>query len=446
MTHQDTFLITYSDLLTVWQDWLDTIPHPPLDRWLKQRAKYQKRYHGGYRMAIDNAMMDAMRYRQLADALEHSFQDPGFDDWVGWDQSWSPNNSTEAAPQHFWHWLQLRSEADWRTPEVAQQKARREHFIEFRQRVANTSDNALFMLWHGLRPSWEPALKRRAEKSGWNDDTLQHWIEQQTHRPPLWLRQVASQTKPDDESLERALKRDGVIVHQYPVTLGEHSYTLHAAEGGNDVIRSDAFKAGKVEIQDAASQLICEMVDVQPGQKIWDACAGAGGKTLTLASALGKKGAVIATDLHQYKLDELKKRAKRAAIANIRNFVWDGEAPLRLPIEIARQQGFDRILVDAPCTNAGTWRRNPDARWRLTAENTRELHQLQFNLLDRAAKSLRANGRLIYATCSWQVEENESVCGRFLEANPEFVLVQQTLLGAPLVDSDTMFCAVFSKA
>jgi 16S rRNA (cytosine967-C5)-methyltransferase len=429
------FLLTYRDLQIVWQNWSDTSPVQPLDRWLRQYAKSHRQQSHGFRMSLNSAMVEALRYRQLADALELSFNDPEFDDWQAWDKQWQADAPLKSSPQHFWYWIQLCSGSDWRIPpELGQQKTRREHFQAFREKALAGKDNATYLLCHGLRPNWQPLLAKRAERSGWSQDQLQQLISQQTRRPPLWLRLSPGA---DSNSLEASLNDEGVHMGHYQ----GHLY----ATGGKDITLSQAWADGQLEVQDLASQQICATVDVQPGHKVWDACAGAGGKSLTLALSLQGKGAVVATDLHQYKLDELKRRAKRATISNIRSFTWDADAPLRLPVEIARQQGFDRILVDAPCSNTGTWRRNPDARWRLDERNTRELAALQSRILEQASKALRPSGRLVYATCSWQVTENEDVVERFLKNNPGFRLVEQKMLGAPLTDSDTMFVAVLER-
>jgi 16S rRNA (cytosine967-C5)-methyltransferase len=154
---------------------------------------------------------------------------------------------------------------------------------------------------------------------------------------------------------------------------------------------------------------------------------------------------LLATDLHSYKLEELKRRAKRAGVYNIRTFEWQGREALRLPAEAARQQGFDWVLVDAPCTSAGTWRRNPDARWRFHAADTAELLDLQKTILDSASQAVRRGGQLVYATCSWQVSENEAQVAGFLTAHPDFTLQSSTLVGAPEWDADTMFVAVLKR-
>ncbi len=152
---------------------------------------------------------------------------------------------------------------------------------------------------------------------------------------------------------------------------------------------------------------------------------------------------VLATDLHAYKLEELKRRAKRAQVFNVRSFTWDGEAPLRLPAEAARQQGFDWVLLDAPCTAAGTWRRNPDARWRFSPQDSHELVQLQARLLALAAQAVRPGGNLVYATCSWQLAENEAQLAPLLAQGWQLQLSQ--LLGAPELDADTMYVARLQK-
>ena len=236
----------------------------------------------------------------------------------------------------------------------------------------------------------------------------------------------------------KKLQQDAVHVE-----LDEHGHLF--ARGGKHLSGAAAHKEGWVEIQDLASQQIALAVDVKAGQKVWDCCAGAGGKSLAIAARMNNKGVVIATDLHGYKLEELKRRSKRAEFHNIRSFEWAGDEPLRLPKEVAQQQGFDWVLIDAPCSSAGTWRRNPDARWRLSETDTKELIALQQQILINAAKAVRVNGHLVYATCSWQVSENEAQVEWFEKNNAEFTLISQTMLGAPFQDSDAMFVAILKK-
>jgi 16S rRNA (cytosine967-C5)-methyltransferase len=286
-----------------------------------------------------------------------------------------------------------------------------------------------------VRPQWLPLLMERVASSNWSDQQLQHFIEQQTRMPPLWLRPQAAQAA---EQLVADLVGEGV---KAALSSDGHIY----ASGGKGITTTQVYQQGRVEIQDLASQQIAEAVAVKPGQKVWDSCAGAGGKSLAIAARMANKGVLVATDLYDYKLDELKRRAKRAEMFNIRTFTWNGAEPLRLPKEVAQQQGFDWVLVDAPCSSSGTWRRNPDARWRFDPTDTNELVAIQQQILTQAAPAVRLGGHLVYATCSWQLAENEAQISWFLRQCPQFLLQYQRILGAPQQDADTMFVAVLHR-
>ncbi|NBW83226.1 RsmB/NOP family class I SAM-dependent RNA methyltransferase, partial [bacterium] len=204
------------------------------------------------------------------------------------------------------------------------------------------------------------------------------------------------------------------------------------------VYQTNSFREGLFEVQDWASQQISLAVDAKPGQKIWDACAGGGGKTVALAAALKGKGALYASDIREHKLEEVRRRCLRAGFHNVRTLVWDGKQAPAFGKEIAIQAGFDAVLVDAPCSSSGTWRRNPDARLRIGGESERKsLWDLQKQLLTNALSLVRPGGRLVYGTCSWCVEENEDVFqGIANQVNVAAELkVQMNLHGAPAVDS-----------
>ena len=153
-----------------------------------------------------------------------------------------------------------------------------------------------------------------------------------------------------------------------------------------------------------------------PGQRWWDACAGAGGKTLQLASLMKNKGCIVASDIREYKLLDLKKRARRAGFSNISTKPWPTR---KLPVKAT---SFDGVLVDAPCSCTGTWRRNPDARWTSTAEEYDDIPGIQLDILNRASKAVKSGGVLVYATCSMCTEENGDVVNSFLADNPDFEL------------------------
>jgi 16S rRNA (cytosine967-C5)-methyltransferase len=224
----------------------------------------------------------------------------------------------------------------------------------------------------------------------------------------------------------------------------DHGVALKVA-GDKSIFELRAYREGIIEIQDWASQQIGAAVPVAPGELVWDACAGGGGKTLQIASRMRNRGALYASDIREHKLREVRRRATRARFDNIRTCTWQGEALPEFPREIARQGGFHWVLVDAPCTSTGTWRRNPDARFRVTAASLSEIASLQSRLLQNASAAVRPGGHLVYGTCSWIVNENEAVIERFLSGNPAFSLVEQGLLGSPHANADTMFRAVMRR-
>jgi 16S rRNA (cytosine967-C5)-methyltransferase len=179
----------------------------------------------------------------------------------------------------------------------------------------------------------------------------------------------------------------------------------------------DLFKDGVIEVQDEGAQLAAIMVGAAPGMQVADFCAGAGGKTLVMAALMENKGRVLAMDTAAARLDRCQVRVKRAGLDNVEPRLLDDDSKKRL----RRMKGrFDRVLVDAPCTGVGTWRRNPDARWRFGAEELGRLTVLQAEILERAGRLVKPGGRMIYVTCSLIAEENERQVEAFLAANADF--------------------------
>jgi 16S rRNA (cytosine967-C5)-methyltransferase len=165
------------------------------------------------------------------------------------------------------------------------------------------------------------------------------------------------------------------------------------------------FRDGLVEVQDEGSQLVALLTDARPGQAVIDYCAGAGGKTLALAAAMANKGRLVACDVNAARSDRAAQRLRRAGVHNVTRHLLVGEGDKWLKRHAA---SFDRVLVDAPCSGSGTWRRNPDAKWRLRSETLAELTVTQAGILDAAIRLVRPSGRLVYATCSLLAEENEA--------------------------------------
>ena len=178
-------------------------------------------------------------------------------------------------------------------------------------------------------------------------------------------------------------------------------------------------KSGEVEIQDEGSQLVAMLVDARPGERVVDFCAGAGGKTLAIAAQMHNRGHVIACDVNEGRLERSAERFRRAGFHNVETRLLASETDRWVK---RHKLGFDRVLVDAPCSGTGTWRRNPDARWRPLGEGQGldNLVPLQARILASAARLVKPGGRLVYATCSMLGEENEEQVAAFLSAYPVF--------------------------
>jgi 16S rRNA (cytosine967-C5)-methyltransferase len=272
-------------------------------------------------------------------------------------------------------------------------------------------------------------------------------------RPPLYLRA----NYPDlAEEITADLEGAG-----FKVSVGREASGLvrFAIEGARPIYELKSLKEGKVEIQDWASQRIGEAVAAHPGMAVWDVCAGGGGKSMQIASQLQNRGVLYTSDIREYKLDELKLRARRAGFHNVRRFVYDAtkvgsisvgsatkseDAP-GLPREIANAGGFHRVLVDAPCSASGTLRRNPDVRYRINGGDVEKFSELQLQILNSVHGHVRPGGKLIYATCSVFRGENEAVVEKFLSANTAFTQLESCPVGSPDDDSDSMYYCVMQK-
>lgn len=193
------------------------------------------------------------------------------------------------------------------------------------------------------------------------------------------------------------------------------------------------FQDGLIEVQDEGSQLAALLVDARPGQRVVDFCAGAGGKTLAMAAAMKNKGKIVACDTLKGRVERAGERLKRAGAFNVERRGLESE---RDPWVKRHAGGFDRVLVDAPCSGAGTWRRNPDAKWRLAPDDLARLAALQQSILESAQRLVKPGGRLVYATCSLLREENDGQVETFLANHPDFQLtkiadVWQQVIGSP---------------
>lgn len=185
---------------------------------------------------------------------------------------------------------------------------------------------------------------------------------------------------------------------------------LDPRAGLNALQKTQLFQNGAFEFQDEGSQILACLVEAKPGQRILDFAAGAGGKTLALAADMQNQGVIDAYDAQPERMKPLAERVLRAGATIVRT--------MTSCVSLARD--YDAVLIDAPCSGSGTWRRNPDAKWRLTAPALAKLHKLQGEILDQAAAHVRLGGRLIYATCSLLRSENEDAVSAFLSRNCAF--------------------------
>ncbi len=190
-------------------------------------------------------------------------------------------------------------------------------------------------------------------------------------------------------------------------------------EEKKNVFLTSAFKDGFFEVQDASSQKIGRFLEVAEGQRVVDACAGAGGKTLHLSALMKNKGQIIALDIFEWKLAELKRRAKRAGAHNIETrLISDNKVIKRL------HEKADRLLIDAPCSGLGVLKRNPDSKWKIDTEFIDRIKVEQQKILQDYSKMLKKGGKMIYATCSILPSENNLQVEKFLSNNPDFRLIK----------------------
>jgi 16S rRNA (cytosine967-C5)-methyltransferase len=202
--------------------------------------------------------------------------------------------------------------------------------------------------------------------------------------------------------------------------LNDYPNALKLKERAN-VFQTDAFKNGFFEVQDASSQLVAEFLNVEPGMRVVDACAGAGGKTLHIASLMENKGQIIALDIYGNKLNELKRRAKRNGAFNIETRAIETTKVIKKLYDKA-----DRVLIDAPCSGLGVLRRNPDAKWKLQPEFIENIKKTQQEILQQYSKIVKPGGQLVYATCSILPSENQNQVDTFLtsEFGKDFIFVK----------------------
>ncbi len=264
-----------------------------------------------------------------------------------------------------------------------------------------------------------------------------------------WTKELAALNKQADvilrvntlkttkEELQLKLQSESIETEFLP----KHPSALKLVERAN-VFKTEAFKNGWFEVQDASSQLVAAFLDVKPGMKVIDTCAGAGGKTLHLASLMENKGQIVAMDIYESKLKRLKIRARRNGAHNIDLRVIDSTKPIK-----KLHNKADRVLIDAPCSGLGVLRRNPDAKWKLQPEFIDSIRETQQSVLQQYSKMVKPGGKLVYATCSVLPSENQEQVNIFLasEFGNEFSLVKDKKISAHESGFDGFYMALLEK-
>ncbi|AXB58682.1 RsmB/NOP family class I SAM-dependent RNA methyltransferase [Flavobacterium fluviale] len=324
----------------------------------------------------------------------------------------------------------------------------------------------MFAVWAVLRgypiPDWrqlegtpERKIKGRFDELSKNralKESIPDWMDELGVKElgeKVWSKEIAAQNQPakvilrtntlkgTKESLRNTLM-DLNIETEY---LKDQPEALVLKERAN-VFLTDAFKQGLFEVQDANSQLVAGFLDVKPGMRVVDTCAGAGGKTLHMASLMENKGQLIAMDLYESKLKQLKLRAKRNGAFNIEYRIIDSTKVIKKLHEKA-----DRVLIDAPCSGLGVLKRNPDSKWKLQPEFIDNIRKVQSEVLESYSKIVKPGGKLVYATCSVLPSENQEQVEKFLktEIGQQFTFVEDRKMLASESGFDGFYMALLER-
>lgn len=278
------------------------------------------------------------------------------------------------------------------------------------ERIARERDPVRRLGLSRSLPDW--LARRLLEEYGEEADALAAAL---NDRAPLTIR--ANTLKTTREALAARLREEGIDSH--PTRFSPVGLILDTR---TNVYALGAFREGLLEAMDEASQLVAELVAPPPRGLVVDACAGAGGKTLAIGAALESRGRIVALDVSRRKLEELRRRARRAGLSNVRAVPVEADF---WPDEIEALRGqADRVLVDVPCSGVGALRRNPEARWRLGEDDLARLPREQEAIARRAMALVAPGGRLVYATCTIFRAENQDVVERLLRRDPAFELVR----------------------
>lgn len=232
--------------------------------------------------------------------------------------------------------------------------------------------------------------------------------------------------------LEDSLSADGIAFEK----INDGTYILERP----NVFGTESFSSGFFEVQDISSQQVAPFMELEPGLKVIDACAGAGGKSLHIAALMENKGTLISMDTEAWKLEELKRRARRNGLFNIQCQHIENNKIIKRNADSA-----DRVLLDVPCSGLGVLRRNPDAKWKMTPERVDALITTQRKILEDYSKMVKKGGLLIYATCSILKEENQDQVENFLSGKSDFQLLESKMILPQDLDGDGFYMAKIKR-
>lgn len=280
--------------------------------------------------------------------------------------------------------------------------------IDYRQLQERVNENHAVRKIHESIPDWLDELGEQELGGRWDQELSALNVEA---RVVLRVNTLKTSVK----ELQQALRDRDVFTHtekDYPDAL--------VLEQRQNVFKLPEFKEGLFEVQDAGSQYIGHFTHAKPGMRIIDACAGGGGKTLHLAALIQNKGRIISMDTEQWKLDELKKRARRGGVSTVETRLIDSSKVIK-----RLEKSADLLLLDVPCSGTGVLRRNPDAKWKLSPEFIESVKTAQHDILASYSEMVKPGGTMVYATCSILHSENEDQVEKFLEADQNFELNEE---------------------
>ncbi|MEP5340428.1 MAG: RsmB/NOP family class I SAM-dependent RNA methyltransferase [Algibacter sp.] len=324
----------------------------------------------------------------------------------------------------------------------------------------------MFAVWATLKgvklPDWKyfentPARKIKGRYDELSKirklkESIPDWIDEVGEKElgtDLWTKEIAALNQQADvilrvNTLKTTKEKLQAILFDLEIEtdfVPNHEAALKLKERAN-VFSTEAFKNGFFEVQDASSQLVAEFLDVQPGMRVVDACAGAGGKTLHLAALMENKGQIIAMDIYGNKLHELKRRAKRNGAHNIETRAIESTKIIKKLYDKA-----DRVLIDSPCSGLGVLRRNPDSKWKLQLDFLDKIRKTQQEILQQYSRMVKVEGKLVYATCSVLPSENQNQVQEFLksESGKNFILIKDKKVSAHKSGFDGFYMALLER-